>query len=219
MSINKKIVEWYWAYYEQLYIFHKQDYYWIQCARSKWPIGEEMEEFDLFLNQYGLKRGKIGKYLASKERDNQLQFLTICHKHFQQDLGKRDFNTAQIRWNNTIKDLKKLQIGVDIKSATLKLYWFYHPEELPMYDSLALKALRQLFKRQKAEQNNFLEYFFKFYQSIEAELLETHQFFNQKYIYLPRVVDKYLWLMGQGEEKRTAIIKRFESAIDFIPLK
>jgi len=208
-----EILKWQWAYSNQLYLFDKHDAYWIECAKSGWNSEEHKIEFNLFLTSYGLKRGKIGKYLADKDNRNNL--IEICNKIFSSNLSKDIYEDAQQRWNKAVAEIRDDK-GFVLASAMLKIFWFYHPDKLPMYDSYVRKALKD--KTSKSlDHNNFLIHFAEYLPVGEQQIQKVEKYFNRKSISYPRVVDMYLWLCGSGQD--ADIIKKYKYSLEKMPLE
>ncbi len=212
---TNELLKWQWAYSEQLYLFDIHDAYWIECAKLGWETSEQnKKEFNRLLISYGVKRGKIGEYL---KKDGCEKLIGICNKAFRGELSNDVYKDAQERWNDVKNELCS-EIEQNPASATLKIFWFYHPEKLPMYDNYVKKALSKHLGNIKIDDKNFLIKFGEYYQKVKPRIYEAEEFFDRKYISYPRVVDKYLWLCGSGKKEEN-ILKKYESSLDKIPLK
>ena len=202
---------WHWAYKEQLALFYAHDAYWIECAKRRWGDTNDLKEFSNFLRSYGLIRGKLAPYFC--KRESLQQFRDACNQHFSDVAIGLSWEQAQDIWNS-IND--KLKLPSKAPSATLKSFWFYRPESLPMYDrytraGLELELKSKMKMKMRITPENYLLAFGEFYNKIAStaiDCVETN--IKQKYISRPRVADKYLWLIGSGNAKD--ILRNFESA-------
>lgn len=213
------LLRWIWAYSEQIHLFDRHDALWIQCAELGWEGTDGEEEFSRFLTAYGLRRGGIGNYL--KKDEHRKEIISICNGEFKARLSGDHFVDAQDRWNSVVEKLMA-KTKATPASLALKTFWFYHPEKLPMYDNNVRNALSRILKKkgilkEKIEPNNFLLHFATYLPTVEADVRKAEQYFNRKYLSIPRVVDKYLWLLGSNQEEN--ILEKFRSALKKIPLK
>lgn len=201
---KQSLCEWSWAYQNQLVLLDSHDAYWIKCASSQWEGREGFVEFGNFLTSYGLRRGKIAKYF-SKDKNVKF-FIKKCNEIFMPKIKGNIWTEAQQRWNE-INNIFEPKIGAIPASASLKTFWFYHSDILPMYDQYAKKALQSLVE-ENVNPTNYLILFKDFYINTALENINTvHELSPRKYISKPRVADKYLWLLGN--KKRNEVIRNF----------
>jgi hypothetical protein len=205
--MNRKIHEeelpWLWAYNEQLFLYYRHDAYWIELAGKKWAGSEGVIEFGRFLTDYGLRRGKVGRFLKTPE--NRKYVIDLCHRIFPEPLRKNDFENAQKRWNKVATILQG-KMKSKPASLALKIFWFYHPDRLPMYDTSACRGLSRELKR-KINPNNFLTDFEEFYNNNQSNIERAEKWFSERYISRPRVADKYLWLCGSDWRTRSDYLR------------
>ncbi len=208
---------WKWAYLEQLHLYYTQDAFWIKCAREKWTQGKGDAEYYEFLKSYGLLRGKVGSYLKREEKKNRQKFLKICKTEFAKDLNIEDFKTAGIRWNKVLSKIKnECRIESIPYSATLKTYWFFQPEKVPMFDSQVSDAIKTILNVKKYKKEKFLDYFLEFYNKKKQKIIEVDKEYSYKYKFYPRIADKYLWLYGSGKSEE--ILEKFREGVKKIPI-
>lgn len=224
-NTNAELLKWIWSYNEQLILLDRHDAYWIDQARLGW---EDKYAFKSFLSTYGLFRGKAGKFLSAHKQ----KFINVCNKYFSQPLTKGDFTTAQEIWKNAVSELKGKKYNTDdvlLWSATLKAFWFYHPDKLPMYDRYARDALECLRKnkifiisddilspKRTVQPENFLIVFSEFYTQVAlAQIKEVEEYMHRSYKYKYRIADKFLWLNGSGADSQ--IITTFKRGLVMAP--
>ncbi|MFD2263485.1 hypothetical protein ACFSM5_11345 [Lacibacterium aquatile] len=158
---------------------------------------EAVPDFRAF---YGLKQGTAGKFIKDKPDI----FAQVCYDLFKEEPA--DLAEANERWQAAVAQLKT-EATSELKSATMKAYWFFHPTKLTMYDRLAQKGMashlkaRAGGKRAKPTVNwrNFLSYFQDIYDENKATIQEAITFSGTGYPYPMRVLDKYLWLQGNKD--------------------
>lgn len=198
---------WHWAYKEQITLFYAHDAYWIKCAKRQWGSAGDSEEFRKLLSSYGLIRGKLAPYFAKTE--TRQKFIDACNQHFSHAKIGLPWEELQNIWTSINENLLK-KLPSKAASATLKLFWFYRPESLPMFDRYTKRGLESIMK-QPISPENYLRLFGEFFNKIaspEIDLVEMNM--QEKYISRPRVADKYLWLIGSGNA--TVIMRNYKSA-------
>lgn len=203
-------LKWHWSYQQQINIFDSNDAYWINCAKNGWNGKEGLEEFNTFLNSYGLRRGKIAKYFSSER--NVRDFIDRCYVVLSEPIDQYDWGEAQARWNGLTKEFKG-KIGSSPASAVMKVFWFYHPEKLPMYDQYVLRALSNI-QSKKVRHTDYLVNFGDFYRKTAlSNIQQVDQYFDRKYLSFPRVADKFLWL--EGNSKKSTILRNYKCSLEW----
>ncbi len=230
-NTNAELMKWIWSYNEQLILLDRHDAYWIEQAKLGW---KDKDAFRSFLSTYGLFRGKAGKFLSK----HQTKFINVCNDYFSKPLRVGDFAGAQALWEGAVAELRGKKSNADdvsFWSATLKAFWFYHPDKLPMYDKYARIALEQLrvnndfllddsllLPKRSVRPENFLLVFDKFYnQYAKDKIKQSKQYVHRDYKYKYRVADKYLWLHGFGAVtgSTTRTIDTYKLSLKMAPQK
>jgi hypothetical protein len=215
---NENMLQWVWAANEQHYLFDKHDAYWINEAATGWTD----EGFYQFLKTYRLLRGKVGALFAkgTNNRDGaRADFIRLCNKHFKPEIsGNSYLDEAQKRWSTVRSELKNKLLCINsneddtdfMPSATLKAFWFHHPDKLPMYDQFTLKGLKK--QKKGTDLSTFLCNFYEFYHEHESHIDDAEAYFSRTYPYRHRVAEKFLWLEGNPKAKKEAL-ERFKAAL------
>ena len=211
---------------KQLILLDRHDAYWIEQARTGW---KDKDAFKKFLSTYGLFRGKAGKFLS----EHQIKFIKVCNDYFTQPLKVGDFSGAQKTWKNAVSNLEEKKDNINdvlLWSATLKAFWFYHPDKLPMYDKYARDGLESLRKSDKfkvsdnllspkrsVRPENFLLVFDEFYKQFALDkIIMAEPYMHRNYKYKYRIADKYLWLLG-NEKDKTRTIDTYKLGLKMAP--
>lgn len=229
-----EIFPWVWAIRSQICLLEGNDARWIRDASKGWP---EEKSFHKFLTSYSLVRGKKGSCL-SKEPDRGQEvilkpaakkLLRLCKKYYAPQLPKKNFvGEISTRWKKVDRQLKGFVLrgkymGEDtgkivgqnphfLPSATLKAFWFYHPEKLTMYDSLNCIGLKKEMSVANLTPENFLEEFYNFYEIHKGSIAAAEAYTDRSYPYPYRLADKYLWLMGNNS--KDFILDNFEASLE-----
>jgi hypothetical protein len=206
--ISDEDLEWIWSYREQLIWFDKCDAAWIEQARKGWSDHEERKEF---LKAYSLGRGKSGNFIRNLSNEVWGKLNEI----YRESINEGDTATITTRWHEAIKYVREhgpTEAGYECPSFTLKLYWFYQPRALTMYDSNALKALKHEAGEKSISIKNYLQVFEECYTRFKERIDTLHERCGRKCPYPRRTVDFWLWL--RGSEKRALILKRFRVSIN-----
>lgn len=213
-SEDKELLKWVWSIQDSLNLFDKHDAKWIEDAGSGWSD----DSFYEFLKEYSLNRN-----FPRDDKDSREAFIGICEKHFLPKIDGEDWaNYIGTKWREAYGEFagwlsKNGHRKINLRSATLKAFWFYQPSDLVMYDKLACKGLerklRDAGKKVSISDNKFLENFLPFHKNKENQGLrqKAKSYFDYQYPYEYRITDKYLWLMGN--EKRDKILENFRVAI------
>lgn len=229
-----EIFPWVWAIRSQICLLEANDARWIRDASVGWP---KEERFHNFLTSYSLVRGKKGSCL-SKEPDRGQEvilkpaakkLLSLCKKYYAPQLPKKNFiGEVSVRWKTVDQRLREYVLRrkdlssetrhlIDKKSdflpsATLKAFWFYHPEKLTMYDSLNCIGLKKEMSVTNLTPENFLEEFYNFYERHKDNIAAAESYTDRSYPYPYRLADKYLWLMGNNS--KDFILDNFEASLE-----
>jgi hypothetical protein len=198
-------VKWVWAIGEQLHLLDSFDAHYIDEAASGWA---SVDVYQDFIRKYALTRGKLGKFL----KENPKPVMRICNKYFLPKLSK-GFGPDEIkaRWHGATGELthhKNNSESIQPYSFTKKMFWFFHPQKLTMYDRYVCAALAGEYGV-KITPENYLEYFYRFYNDVaEGKIENAMAYHYRNYPYKYRIADKYLWLKGSAfsdqEKERTA---------------
>jgi len=208
-----------WAIIEQRYLYRRHDAHWIRAAKTAWEGPRYENEYYNFVKSYGLIRGKAAKHLSEKNNTDRKEIQQICHKHFYHPLTSNFRDEARERWLNAIEEIRnKRNIGVSLPSLTLKTFWFYHPELLPMYDSQVRTSLSKE-DGSKINEHNFLEKFYHYYEehNYASEISSVVKKYGLDYPYYYRLIDKVLWFKSFDKRKRDTILKRLSTSIKTLP--
>lgn len=222
-----ELLPWVWATYQQNTLLFQNDGHWINCAANSWP----QSSFYDFLKSYSLLRGPKGSLFANKEdptkQQARRQFIRICDKHygsFRIDSKLPWADQVHDAWVKADQDLMRFAQNLRsetfkpspnmfMPSATLKAFWFYRPNDVPMYDRLAREGLANV-SGKKIDPTSFLREFDCVYQENKKLIQEAKSYCTFPYPYDIRIVDKYLWLEGSGA--KDDILQRFLAAIDIL---
>lgn len=215
---------WRWAYNEQLRLLDLHDAWWIELSQNQW-LDEELARF---LQAYGLVRGNAGQLVfANTNQGNRAEFYRICKDIFQRAArNNTDLTDADRTWKCAVEKIKeKFNDLPRLYSALSKLLWFHQPNNWIMFDSLNRAALATWLKtnnhitsRSKLSAANFTEGFQKFYEAEGRDGASiAASFFSRSYPYSLRVAEKYLWLMGLQETKRTRILDSYRASRRMAP--
>lgn len=214
---DKEFLKWIWAYNEHLISLDKSDALLIYYAKKGWNTPDAKFEFQRFITNYGLRRGKVGSYLKCSANED--HFIKLCHHFFKKALENDIFEIAQERWNK-VQNLLEKDIGAKASSATLKFYWFYYPNKLPMYDLYTRKALQKIYSDKGINETNYLLAFKKFYNNdIILNIRAVEMYFTRTAYSYTRVAEKYLWLMGLHIKQRESILRKLKMSIELSPYK
>lgn len=192
---------------------------------------------DHFLKKYGLRQYRAGPILAEKANE----FISIAHKYFCN--APKDLTAADIVWNKAVDDFAKatkgfkfpksknklsetkMNNGIRLHSAFLKLFWFYHPESLTMWDTKAAKGLpiveKELFQSEPHKSVSYCDYLERFknvYDKMQPHIDEAVKQFIPVYPYKYRVLDKYLWLKGLDNGKRNWATNNYKASLRLLPV-
>lgn len=201
-------ISWRWAATEQAWLHCRYDAYFVDIARNgRFGVNEWKE----FLDTYGLKRGKSGKFLRNNFKD----VWSVCDEVYSSHLVEGDVDDANRRWTHVIQSLRK-RSGVDSPSAAMKIFWLFQPKAVPMFDRFAAIGLRkfergQRQKRGRMSPQTFLERFEDFFQQSAHHAKAAINATGNAYPYPRRVAEKWLWL--NGNPARDEILIRFEVAL------
>ncbi len=220
---SKESLAWQWSYREQFVWFDKCDAAWIKQSTKGWE--DPTERID-FLNAYGLRRGKSGKFLRRLAKDDDM--WEELDRIYKKPVIEGDTSTITKRWHEAIERVRKcakpngeeqVEAGFNCPSFTLKLYWFYQPDALTMYDTNTVRALggaKKVMGIRSVSEKNFLEAFencYKQHESLIKGLRDTQS--PRRYPYPRRTLDFWLWLQGLKNDKRDLTLKRFRDFIEF----
>ena len=205
--IDENLVPWVWAYCEQLTMHAKHDKRWIVAAENGWP-GQTLYDF---LKTYKLIRGDAAKLFKEGNHTGRQRFQQICEKHFQRDLPQVRVTPAlRRRWHKAVEDVFELRHALGTKrmnlySATSKMFWFYQPDAMVMFDSNNFDALARWGKRtgkiawqKDLTTENFLKIFDAYFEEeAKPKIAQTEILFSVRYPYPKRIAEKCLWLYGR----------------------
>ena len=202
-----------WAVAEQLRILDGGDALLIKAIQHGRPPSPLIERF---LKDYGLWR-----WNAFKRGERVETFIDIAEKRFRP--RPPDLSKADRPWHLAVEDFTG-DGGPKPYSAFLKLYWFYQPHLLTMYDTYARKGLRaaedllgiRAVPRRVTDQN-FLARFEAVYQRLAPEIRKAIRMFGRRYPFERRVLDKYLWLLGVKEPESR--LENFKASLKLAPLR
>jgi hypothetical protein len=199
-----------WSCREQLYLFDRHDAFWISQAKGGWDDDEEQRKF---LVSYSLHRGKPGSFLLHNSNKIWKKLSSIYNR----PVDEGDTDTINKHWreaNTLVNELSKKNSknhnGFQFHSFTLKLYWFYQPHTLTMFDRYSCKALNN--SDRKVTPENYLEAFEDLYRQHEKRIAKMCSESDRVYKYPRRVLDLWLWL--QGSERKDKTMKRFRAAVE-----
>ena len=210
---------WLWAVNENLWLLDKHDGYLIHRVKNR---KFNVEDLELFFKNYSLLRW-LPKFAHEKKWMQHI--IDVCDKVYSEPLPKSGYwGLAKERWFKVMDKLKKRSGGEKtLWSASMKLYWLYQPDKLPMYDtyvrnSLAKIAIENGYIKTKSGLigENFLDVFSRFYQASLPEIKLAIKTVPRKYPYPTRVAEKYLWLLGA--EDMNDRIRNFEASLIIAPL-
>lgn len=217
--MRKNELAWMWAVNENLWLLDAHDGYLITRVKTGQFNANDLEKM---LKSYGLFRWLPP---SLQEQEGQVEIIRVCNEVYTLKLPKTGYwELANERWFDVMGRLKRSSGGEKMLwSACMKLYWFYQPDKLPMFDnyafsSLGREAVERDFLRKKSwlKADNFLEIFSKFYRDVEPEIRFALAKFPRKYPYPTRVAEKYLWLHGTDNMEER--IRKFEQGLKIAPL-
>jgi hypothetical protein len=171
-----------------------------------------------------LKDYKLWRFGGFKRRPRRVDaFIDVAERRFKPKPA--DLSAASQTWLDAVKDFKgRSQLGFHY-SAFLKFYWFYQPRLLTMYDQYTLKGLRVAEKQlgiqsrpSLVKPENFLNRFDVVYKRHVHEIREAVSMFNRHYPYERRVLDKYLWLLGNRTDEQKRLLTAFTASLRLAPL-
>jgi hypothetical protein len=217
-SVDNDLKLWVWAYREHVRLLDLHDAFWIEQAASGWP---NLEELRKALRAYGVMRRKARARFFDDERCMAL-FRDVCTAAFHPTLpsaGK--YAAAQRRCMDAVRWIAK-ETGTrpDVSlSAAMKVYWFHHPDALPMYDSKGLEGLRRIMiacrkiqDMRQIQPKSAFEWTGRYYESeVVRRVIDAAEFCDRLSPYPNRVIDTYLQLLGLG--KAEDIVKRLDCGV------
>jgi hypothetical protein len=101
-------------------------------------------------------------------------------------------------------------------SMISKLFWFYHPDDLTMFDTLARRGLMidANVKYVDTSHQKFVGLFEKRFIQHKWHITYAKNCFQRKYPYDRRIFDKYLWL--EGCDNKEEIIRNFRKSLEIL---
>lgn len=208
--------EFLWAVTEQLRILDNDDALLILAVQKGRPGVDAVKRF---LENYGLWR-----WLGMRKNPARLKhFIDVAEKHFRPRPATLPRATGA--WCDAVtKFAARDSKQGNYYSAFLKIYWFYHPHVLTMYDTQVRRGLRVTegelgiqTKDGPVRPENFLYRFDAIFKRLSPDIRDAVRAFNRIYPYERRVLDKYLWLRGTGNENR--LIDAFKASLRLTPLR
>ena len=225
--MDSELLRWVWAISEQLAIFDRHDAKWLdQNQKGEWTACEHGTCHE-FLKKYSLLRGKKGAVFSGANCKTRRYLLALSQKVYSPALPTQNC-TEEVarRWEEVDHMLCPTKLGrsfrkpqdgeLQMPSLTLKLFWFYQPKYVPMYDQYIVKGLRKNTDLKASHSAaDFFKSFFDFADEKKTNLAEAQKYIPRIYPYKYRVVDKYLWLIGSGREKE--ILENFSAGWKAVP--
>jgi hypothetical protein len=96
---------------------------------------------------------------------------------------------------------------------------------LTMYDEYTSKGLREAEKRHgiqlrpgPVKLENFLKRFDAVHKRLVHDIREAISMFSRRYPYERRVLDKYLWLLGNRPDEQKRLLTAFTASLRLAPL-
>jgi len=223
LNNNQELLPWVWAIQLQLNLLDQNDALWIEEVGGE--NGWSDESFYNFLSSYSLLRGKRGAVLSKSENgiEKSRNILSdICNKHFSDDLSNEKFIVdVKEKWRAADDEFAAWVSNkggpgaannqMFMPSALMKIFWYFHPARLTMYDSLACAGLRVVDNGEVVNPDNFLERFCQFHDKTCVIRNRALEYFDFQYPYVYRITDKYLWLMGNQNKDR--ILMSYQASI------
>ncbi|MFI5022841.1 MAG: hypothetical protein ACHQRJ_14475 [Alphaproteobacteria bacterium] len=214
-TCNPEQLKWIWSYREQLKLLDKFDAEGIRCAKNGW----DNDSWARFLNTYGLNQGHQAEFRHKREK-----VLRAIDQVFKPELCKTGtVGELTNRWKKSVskigclaKKKKKNGGNPELWSMASKLFWFYQPTEMTMYDSNAVKGLKAVSGCVITPQN-FLEKFEELFKNKQTSISEAANFSDREYPYPRRVLDKWLWLKGSGKE--AVYLHQFQWSLELAPIR
>lgn len=228
ISIPTDLLPWYWAYREQLYLHDKHDAVWIKEASRDWADDGQLHAM---LNSYGLIRGSAAKLFEKENPHGRTAFLKACDPLFSPKLTS-PVRPAELdrRWRQAVRKVRRIRQSPDwepgsLRSATSKLFWFYQPKHMVMFDQynrLGLarwaKHKKQVKRQMDLTDENFQEIFDVYFRTVaRRKIADVERFFDRSYPYPRRVAEKRLWLCGSNGEDD--VIENLKAGLKSVPLK
>jgi len=212
--MNKNQAAWVWAYREQLKFLDEFDARGLQCAERGWSD----PAWNGFLNVYSLGRGYHSKLRGSREA-----ILNAVEPLFKKRLPRQDVTGAlSKRWEEGVRIVRALPTlktedgqPPELWSFASKLLWFYHPDEMTMYDNNAKKGLHSI-AGCPVTHRNFLQIFEEQFARQLPDINLAGTRCDRKYPYQRRVLDKWLWLKGNKDGE--ARLHNFQLSLKLAPI-
>lgn len=206
-------LKWHWAVVEQSWLHYKHDAYWIESIKNG---GFTEEDWKRFLRSYGLARGKYGDPL----RSNFDKIWDRCIEAYKQLPPNADHNIIQERWQAVTQYLQSITSspqrndGYNLPSASMKIFWFFQPRSVPMYDTYAKNALHSVERTRFPDTPwlDFLPRFQRFFDRSETAIEKAIVDTGLTYPYRRRIADKRLWIDG-NKDHRSFILRSYEVAV------
>ena len=220
--ISAELLPWVWAVEDQLSLLGRFDAEAIAAANEA-RDGNRRRLLSLvsdFRTVYALKRGQVGIFLQRRAQ----RFINVCTKHFSQQLT--DFGQAQKRWSEVVAELQSGDSAAQkFWSPTSKIFWFFHPDLLPMYDYFTLQGLRRVQREHRKVRklrpaitaDNFLDEFDDFLRRSQPLIDQALCAVGRAYPYRPRIAEKFLWIKGQPNGSK--ILERFGCGLKMAPYR
>jgi hypothetical protein len=206
-----------WAVARQLSILDDGDAPLIETIQNdRRPPNQLVEHF--------LKGYKLWRFGGFKSHPRSLDaFIDIAERLFRPKPA--DSIAASRTWLSAVSEFKgRSHLGLQY-SAFLKFYWFYQPRMLTIYDQYTLKGLRVAEKQLGIQSRpslikpeNFLNRFDAVYKRHVHDIREAVSMFNRHYPYERRVLDKYLWLLGNRTDEQKRLLTAFMASLRLAPL-
>lgn len=202
-----------WAVREQESLWFTHDHAFWAAAQKGQPNDEDIQKF---LKTYGLLRGKAARWLAKagsagpeRTKNNRSNFGQLAGKHARALVSNAADKNTEV-WKDFGNELAKElgeSVGKDgffLKSATSKILWFHRPDIVPMYD-------RYVAKHTNCEPDEYYAHCYALLNRHRDAIAHAKALWGTSYCFDIRILDKYLWIRGKGEEGQK-ILGRFHRA-------
>jgi len=203
-----------WALTEQINILDMYDARLLHEIRRRRP---PLESTQRFFRAYQLLRGTQGKQLGKHAE----AFRDICERRFRHSPKSK----IKDEWHEAATEFRR-QARSNHYSAFLKMYWFYHPDWMGMYDSRARDGLvvaERCFlsrERRRPDQRDFLERFEDVFGALQKHITRVSERHYRRYPFPRRILDKYLWLLAKRRKKdKDEGNKNYEDTLEGFDIK
>ena len=201
---------WAWAVYEQECLWLNHDAEALNEATKGWTDAVIKRA----LRTYGLLRGTGGALFAGDKNETNRAELVRLAKYFADQLRPGDGTGNVAIWKGFGAELA-ISLAPDntsewfLPSATSKFMWFHEPSIVPMYDRYAAAAAKDghMLQSHDIKPDYFGRCYYLTRQNQNA-ITRAKETIGSSYPYDIRVLDKWLWLRGSGQQQ--AVLDRFK---------